>query len=93
MLRIPTSLSNGTQWLISTQDDFRRPILYGVIAHFFKMSDLFDICPIRAINKRRGTRRSFLAIAVRTEQIIFRIALVPRCTNETSPSAFELHFA
>ena len=87
------ALLNGTQWLISTQDDFRRPILYGVIAHFFKMSDLFDICPIRAINKRKGTLRSFRVLTVRTEQIIFRIALVPRCTNETSPSAFELHFA
>ena len=56
--------------MISTQDDFRRPILYGVIAHFFKMSDLFDICPIRAINKRKGTLRSFRVLAVRTEQII-----------------------
>ena len=80
------SLSNGTQWLISTQDDFRRPILYGVLARFIKRRQRGAMLPIRASNKR-GREISFPRPAARTDQKFFLSTLVPSFTNLTFPSA------
>ena len=80
------SLSNGTQWLISTQDDFRRPILYGVLARFIKRRQRGAMLPIRASNKR-GREISFLRPAAVTSQKSFLSTLVPSFTNRTCPSA------
>lgn len=74
------SLSNGTQWLISTQDDFR------VLAQFIKRRQRGAMLPIRASNKR-GREISFPRPAARTDQKFFLSTLVPSFTNRTFPSA------
>jgi hypothetical protein len=76
------SLSNGTvtQWLISTQDDFR------VLAQFIKRRQRGAMLPIRASNKR-GREISFPRPAARTDQKFSLIALVTSSTSRTSPSA------